>query len=168
MLVVLLRHGIAQDRAEGHGPATDAERRLTPKGVRRTREAVRGLRALDVAPRVILSSPYVRARETAELTLQALGPRGAAVVPTDALLPDAPPADLLRVLERLEVESVVAAGHAPHLDALLAHVLGAPAHVTTLKKAGAACLDLTPTPGPSPRGRLLWLLEPRALRRLGR
>lgn len=168
MIVVLLRHGIAQDRAEGDGPLTDAERRLTPKGLRRTREAVRGLRTLDVTPRVVLSSPYARARETAQLALEALGPRGVEVVPTDALLPDAPPADLLRVLERLEVDSVLAAGHAPHLDALVAHALGAPGHVTALKKAGAACLDLTPTGGPSPRGRLLWLLEPRALRRLAR
>lgn len=163
MRLVLLRHGIAQDPAE---VGADADRRLTPKGLRRTREAVRGLRALDVAPRVVLSSPYRRALETAELALEALGPRGAQVVPTDALLPDAPPADLLRVLERLAVDHALACGHAPHLDALLAHVLGAPDLVTTLRKAGAACLELGP--GPGPRGRLVWLLEPRALRRLGR
>lgn len=164
MLVVLFRHGIAQDQVEG---GVDAERRLTPKGLRRTRAAVRGLRALGVAPRVVLSSPLARARETAELALHALAPRGVEVVPTDALLPDAPPADLLRVLERLGVGSVLAAGHAPHLDALLAHALGASGHVTSLKKAGAACLEVTPGQGPAPRGRLLWLLEPWALRRLG-
>lgn len=163
MLLVLLRHGIAQDRVEG---GVDADRRLTPKGLRRTREAVQGLRALGVAPRVVLSSPYRRARETAELALEALGPRGVEVVPTDALLPDAPPADLLRVLERLAVDHALAAGHAPHLDALLAHVLGAPGYVTSLRKAGAACVELVP--GPGPRGRLVWLIEPRALRRLGR
>lgn len=168
MLLVLLRHGIAQDLADAAGPMADAERRLTPKGLRRTREVARGLRALDVTPRVILSSPYLRARETAELALEALGPRGAEVVPTDALLPDAPPADLVRVCERLEVDSVLAAGHAPHVDALIAHVLGAPAPVTAIKKAGAACLELAPPTLAGPRGRLVWLLEPRALRRLGR
>src|SRR5690606_30458577 len=79
MLLVLLRHGIAQDRVEG---GVDADRRLTPRGLRRTREAVQGLRALGVAPRVVLSSPYRRARETAELAIEALGPRGVEVVPT--------------------------------------------------------------------------------------
>lgn len=166
MLVVLLRHGIAQDRA-APGCPSEPGRRLTSKGLRRTREAVRGLRSLGVAPRIVLSSPYLRARQTAGLALDVCGPYEGEVVPTDALLPDAPPGDLQRVLERLDVDCVLAAGHAPHLDVLLAHVLGAPGPVTALKKAGAACLELTTAPaGPAPRARLLWLLEPRVLRRM--
>lgn len=164
MQLVLLRHGIAQDRAD---PATppDPERRLTPRGERRTLQAARGLRALFPEPRIVLSSPFVRARQTADLALEGLGARAVDVVPTDALLPEAPPADLLRVLERTGVDQVLAVGHAPNLDLVVAHALGAPAAVTALKKAGAACLELTPGAGP---GRLVWLLEPRALRLLAR
>jgi phosphohistidine phosphatase len=162
MQLVLLRHGIAQDRAGPDAP-TDAERRLTPRGRRRTEAAAAGLRALGVEPRAVLSSPYVRAAETAAIALEALAPPGVAVVPTDALLPDAPPDDLPRVLQRLDAQCVLCAGHAPHLDLLIAHLLGAPATVTELKKAGAACLELG-----AGRSRLRWLLEPRTLRALGR
>ncbi|MCO5170763.1 MAG: histidine phosphatase family protein [Planctomycetes bacterium] len=164
MILVLLRHGIAQDRDDPSSPP-DPERRLTPRGERRTLQAARGLRALFPEPRIVLSSPYVRARQTADLALEGLGARGVEVVPTDALLPEAPPADLLRVLERVGVDRVLAVGHAPNLDHVVAHSLGATAAATSLKKAGVACLELTPGAGP---GRLAWLLEPRTLRLLAR
>lgn len=163
MLLVLFRHGIAQDRDDPASPP-EAERRLTPKGIRRTRQAARGLRALGVDPSAVLSSPYVRARETADLAVEALGLRDVEIVETEALLPDAPPGDLLRVLERLDAPSVLCTGHAPHVDVAIAYVLGAAAPVTELKKAGAACLDVSPRI--DHRGRLLWLLEAKTLRRL--
>src|SRR5688572_10358211 len=113
MIVVLFRHGIAQDREDPASPP-EAERRLTPKGIERTCEAARGLARLGVRPDAVLSSPYRRARETAEIALKKLGVERRDVVLTDALLPEAPPGDLLRVLERLDVGCVLCAGHAPH------------------------------------------------------
>jgi phosphohistidine phosphatase len=163
MQLVIFRHGIAQDREDPASPP-EAERRLTPKGIRRTRQAARGLRALGVDPSAVLSSPYVRARETADIALDVLGLQGVEVVETEALLPDAPPGDLLRVLERLDSASVLCAGHAPHVDVAIAYLLGAAGPVTELKKAGAACFDVSPRT--SHRGKLLWLLEAKTLRRL--
>jgi phosphohistidine phosphatase len=163
MHLVLFRHGIAQDREDPASPP-EAERRLTPKGIRRTRQAARGLRALGVDPSHVLSSPLVRARETADLALEALGLRGVEVREAEALLPDAPPGDLLRALEGLDAASVLCTGHAPHLDVAIAYVLGAAGPVTELKKAGAACLEVSPSV--SHRGRLVWLMEAKALRRL--
>lgn len=161
MLVVLFRHGIAQDREDPDSPP-DPERRLTPKGARRARQAARGLARLRVEPQAVLSSPYLRARETADLAVDELRLDGRDVVLTDALLPDAPPEDLLRALGRLDASCVLCAGHAPHLDVFLAHVLGAKAPITELKKAGAACLDL------GPPARLVWLHTAGALRKLAR
>jgi phosphohistidine phosphatase len=161
MIVVLFRHGIAQDRDAPDSPP-DAERRLTSRGIRRTHQAARGLARLELEPQAVLSSPYARARETADIALEELRLEGRDVVLTDALLPEAPPADLLRVVERLDVGCVLCTGHAPHLDRLIAHVLGTNAPVTELKKAGAACLDL------GPPVRLEWLHGASTLRRLGR
>jgi phosphohistidine phosphatase len=160
MIVVLFRHGIAQDREDPASPP-EAERRLTAKGIRRTHQAARGLARLKLEPQAVLSSPYVRAHETADIAVEELGLEGREVVLTDALLPEAPPADLLRVLERLEVGCVLCTGHAPHLDRFLAHVLGTGSPVTELKKAGAACLDL------GPPVRLEWLHTAGTLRKLG-
>ena len=161
MIVVLFRHGIAQDREDPDSPP-EAERRLTATGMRRTHQAARGLARLKLEPQAVLSSPYVRAHETADVAVDELRLAGREVVLTDALLPDAPPADLLRVLERLEVGCVLCTGHAPHLDRFIAHVLGTSGPVTELKKAGAACLDL------GPPVRLVWLHTASTLRRLGR
>src|SRR5689334_5886933 len=66
MDLYILRHGLAGSREEWTGP--DAERPLTGKGRSRTKAAARGLARLGVAPKVILTSTYVRAAETAQLT----------------------------------------------------------------------------------------------------
>jgi phosphohistidine phosphatase len=161
MIVVLFRHGIAQDREDPDSPP-EAERRLTPKGIRRTHQAARGLGRLKVEPQAVLSSPYLRARETAEIAIDELRLDGRELVLTEALLPDAGPEELLRVLGRLDVGCVLCTGHAPHVDAFLAHALGAKAPITEMKKAGAACLDL------GPPARLEWLMTASALRKLAR
>src|SRR5438093_382543 len=70
MELVFLRHGLAADREEWKG--TDEDRPLTAEGVDRTKEVVRGLRALKVRPDAILSSPLLRARETAEIAKKGL------------------------------------------------------------------------------------------------
>jgi phosphohistidine phosphatase SixA len=64
----------------------------------------------------------------------------------------------------MRAETVVCCGHAPNLDAVIAHVVGACDAFTSLKKAGAACLELPSLRAAS--GSLLWLHPPAALRRL--
>src|SRR5262245_59567064 len=66
MELYIMRHGLAGSREEWTG--ADAERRLTNKGRSRSRAAARGLARLGVAPQVILTSAYLRAAETAQLT----------------------------------------------------------------------------------------------------
>src|SRR2546425_3909454 len=70
MELIFLRHGLAVDKEEWKGE--DEARPLTAEGVERTKEVVRGLRALKVCPDVILSSPLLRARETAEIAKKGL------------------------------------------------------------------------------------------------
>ena len=72
MLLYLMRHGVAQDRANPDSPP-DPDRQLTRKGVERTRAAARGLRVIGVDPGAILSSPHLRALATAQLVAAELG-----------------------------------------------------------------------------------------------
>jgi phosphohistidine phosphatase len=163
--VVLLRHGIAVDREDPACPP-DPERPLTPEGVARTKAAARGLRAIGVRPDAILTSPYVRAVQTAEIAARVLG--DAEPESCDHLLPAGDPAAMAASLRARPETEVLCAGHEPNLSLLLAHLVhgGATEDLFAgLKKAGAACVE-TERPGTSV-GELLWLLPPSILRRLG-
>jgi phosphohistidine phosphatase len=85
MQVHLLRHGTAEEINPG---GSDAERRLTPAGRGEVRRAAECARRARVAPTLILSSPYVRAVETAEITAAVLG-YSRAIVRTELLIPSA-------------------------------------------------------------------------------
>ena len=163
MDVVLFRHGIAVDRAAPDCPP-DSERPLTIKGEERTARAALGLAALDVRPETVLTSSYVRARQTADIAARVLRRDEAPVVITAALLPGASPRALLEDVRSRRVGSILCVGHAPHLDEVLAVATGASREVTHLKKAGAALLRWDAME--QRYARLLWVVEPRALRAL--
>jgi len=164
MRLYLMRHGPAIDRDDPDCPS-EAERFLTPKGIERTREAAEGLADLGIAPTVWLTSPYVRAVQTGEIVCEVLGIDSQNLHATDALKPEAKPARIADELGRLSVGEAICFGHAPHLDDFIAYAVRAPGPVTTLKKAGVACLDVQ-TISP-PLGQLRWLLTPKLLRNLG-
>ncbi len=164
MRLILMRHGIAVERSEER---SDSDRPLTKQGAARVRKAVEGLRELKVKPQVVLTSPYVRARQTAELVAQGLGLPPKRIETSDALLPEAEPSLLYHELRERDETEVLCTGHAPQLDRALALALGTPRSTAPqLKKAGAASIELLRSV--PLRGRLIWLLEPSALRRLGR
>lgn len=163
MLIHLFRHGIAIDRMAPDCPA-DSKRFLTDKGKRRTKAAARGLLALGTEADVVLTSPFVRARQTAEIAAEELGIE-APLVETTALIWDRDPQDLASELASRDGDaSILCVGHAPHLDRFIAHMVGTVAPVTELKKAGFATIysDLS-EPGD---GVLLAVYPPRALRSL--
>jgi phosphohistidine phosphatase len=164
MRVILFRHGPA-----GHGdPARwpdDALRPLTPKGVERTRLAARGLCRMEPDLSVILTSPYLRSFDTA----RALSEAAEAPAPRtlDALAAGNPGRPVMAELEKLEPRLVVAlVGHEPDLGLLAARMIGA-ARPLAIKKAGACAIEFAAAPADG-RGRLLWFMPPRVLRRFGR
>lgn len=138
MRIVLFRHGIAIDRADPACPAEE-ERFLTEEGGARTAAAARGLRQLGVAPDRILSSPWTRARQTAEIAATALGLDAARIEFSEALLPFSPPDELLDLVAMPASLELLVVGHAPHLDEALALLTGGGS--ARLKKAGAACIE---------------------------
>src|SRR5262252_8357505 len=166
MLLYLVRHGIAIDREDPKCPA-EAERYLTEEGIKKTREVARGAAALAEKPDLFLSSPYVRALQTAELFSSAFKYPKHKIRKTNLLLPGSDIGALFRELAKnKDAECVFCFGHAPHLDEVIAAVLGCKRDATSLKKAGVACLELRRVAPPS--GTLVWLATPKLLKKLRR
>jgi phosphohistidine phosphatase len=171
--LLLVRHGIARDRAEFAARAAprgrdDRERPLTEEGRRKMRLAARGLRTLIPQISWLGTSPLVRSRQTAEILAKAYGTELTEVA---ELAPEGDAARLWAALRRVRgggLRCVV--GHEPDLSSCIAFLLrgvapGAPpAPITELKKGGACLLEVE-RPG---LARILWLAEPRVLRRLAR
>jgi phosphohistidine phosphatase len=167
MQLYIVRHGIAIDREDPKSPS-DPERYLTAEGLKKTREVARGFAALKISPDVFLSSPYVRAMQTAEIFAEEIKFAKSKIKQTELLLPGAEPAAFFRELLRTSrsEESAICFGHAPQLDELIAFALGTKKDVTQLKKAGAACLELTRLSPPA--GSLVWVSTPKILRKRAR
>lgn len=162
MILYIVRHGIAMDKTDPKAPP-DPERPLTAKGVQKTRAAALGLKELGVKPDVLITSPYVRAAQTAEIFAEALGFPTAKVKVTGALKPSANPADFVKEISHLRAKEVMCFGHAPHVDRLIAQMTGVNGVFTELKKAGVASLEHL---GTHTTWRLLSILTPRVLRQL--
>ena len=166
MQLYIVRHGIAIDREDPKCPP-DPERYLTEEGVEKTEQVAKGMAALGITGDLFLTSPYVRARQTAEIFASALDYAKPRIRRTDLLLPGAEPSLLFRELAKeKQASSVFLFGHAPQLDDVISTALGAKKHITTLKKAGVALVELKRVSPPS--GVLIWLATPKILRRAGK
>ncbi|HEV3218549.1 MAG TPA: histidine phosphatase family protein [Candidatus Acidoferrales bacterium] len=163
MLLCLMRHGIAIDREDPACPP-EPERHLTEKGMDRTRAAARGLRTLGIQPGLVLSSPYLRAIQTAEIVCVLMEIPVNSIRQTEALLPGASPRMLFDELSKSKAEEAICIGHAPNLDDVIAAAVHAAKACTQLKKAGAAYLEMDSFQPVD--GRLIWLMTARALRDL--
>lgn len=165
MRLYLVRHGIAINRTEPNCPP-EPERHLTEKGIEKSREVAGGLKSLGLAPDLMLSSPFLRAVQTAEIFCEALEYPKDRIRRTDALIPSAKPAAILQELGKTRSKEIMCFGHAPHLDEVIAEALGAGGAFTALKKSGVACLEFEQAP--LRRGLLLWLCSPKLLRSFGK
>jgi phosphohistidine phosphatase len=166
MQLYIVRHGIAIDREDPKCPP-DPERYLTEEGVEKTKQVAKGIAALGVTADLLLTSPYVRAAQTAEIFASALDYAKQKIRRTDLLLPGAEPSLLFRELAKdRQACSIFLFGHAPQLDNIIATALGSKRHVTSLKKAGAALIELKRVSPPI--GLLVWLATPKLLRRTGK
>jgi phosphohistidine phosphatase len=166
MQLYVVRHGIAIDREDPKCPP-DPERYLTEEGVEKTKEVAKGVVALGATADLLLSSPYVRAIQTAEIFASALEYAKQKIRRTDLLLPGGEPSMLFRELAKdKQSSSIFLFGHAPQLDDVIATALGAKHHLTSLKKAGVALIELKRVSPPS--AQIVWLAPPKLLRKAGK
>jgi phosphohistidine phosphatase len=159
--VYVIRHGRAEER--GAAWPNDSKRPLTSRGAARMSRAARGLRRLGVVVDVVLTSPFVRTRQTAELLAAELK-RRPPVVPLVALAPGGSLKDVLRELvKRRGDASVALVGHEPGVSELVAGLAGASS--VAFGKGSVCRIDLNEL-SPAPVGVLRWFATSRLLRAL--
>jgi phosphohistidine phosphatase len=154
MEIYILRHGVAEDGQPGQ---PDAERALTPDGRKKLRNVLRTAAAAGVAPSLILTSPYKRALQTAQLAAEILDYKGE-LLRTKALEPAAAPKtvwDEIRVHK--DQAQILLAGHEPLFGRLTAYLLGSPSLQVDFKKGAIACVEVERF-GVEPHGVLRWML----------
>ena len=166
MMVVLFRHGPAGHRDKSRWP-DDTRRPLSTSGIERTRAAAHGL--LGLLPRTphVLTSPLVRAEQTAKILVEAAKAEAPELIA--ALAPGHTPRTVIRRLAECSTNDVVVlVGHEPGLGELAGMLVGGTnGPPLPLKKAGAAVVSFV-GPVRIGDGRLNAMLPPRLLRRLGR
>ncbi|HZR26777.1 MAG TPA: phosphohistidine phosphatase SixA [Vicinamibacterales bacterium] len=156
----LIRHAIAAERGEAW--PDDAKRPLTEDGIDRMRKAARGLSRLDVTIDLVLTSPLVRAKQTAEIVAAAIDTRPPVTV-IESLAPGASYNALMADLEKHARKSRIAlVGHEPGIGELAARFIGS-RHAIEFKKGAVCRIDLEEIPPAGP-GDLRWFLTPRFLR----
>ena len=159
----LIRHGLAEVRSEASWP-DDSKRPLTSEGMERLRKAARSLSHIGVSFDIVLTSPFVRTRQTAEILAAEFAPRPA-VVNVDALASGGAIAAVLAELEKHSRRKRIAiVGHEPGIGDLAARLAGMRERMEF--KKGAVCridVDALPVKG---LGTLRWFLAPKILRAL--
>jgi phosphohistidine phosphatase len=157
MQVYILRHGIAEDVKPG---GNDSDRALTNEGRKKLREVLRLAEKADVVPSLILTSPYVRAVQTAEAVIEVLGYAND-LLRTEALVPSADPRDIWEEMRVHQgVMQLMLVGHEPMMSKLVAFLLNSPGLMVDVKKGALLRVDID-TFGLQPRGVLKWMAVPK-------
>jgi len=143
MRLYLLRHAIAGERDAEKYP-DDGQRPLTKAGTEKMIKIAQALSKMDVKIDLILSSPLLRARETAEIARKQLSLKKDCLILVDQLAPLGEPSQLISEIQTKYIrERLLLVGHEPDLSNLISLLLsGATALPVTMKKGGICCLSI--------------------------
>jgi phosphohistidine phosphatase len=149
MQLYFVRHGIAEDYAEGK---TDAERALTRDGIARTKVTALALHQAGVKPRRLYSSPLVRTQETAQIIAEEMGIK---VTVRKALAPGFDVDAVANLIGGLRADDrVMFVGHEPDLSSIISRLIGGGEII--MKKGSVARVDVVMR---EPlHGALIWLM----------
>ena len=157
MELYLLRHGLAEDAAISR---RDADRALTPEGKKKLRDIFKVALEADLRPTLILSSPYKRAKDTANIAVKSLG-YIADVLETNALVPNAHPSELWEEVRMHKSEAkLLLVSHEPLLSVAASLLLNSSGFRVDFKKGAIMRIDLEGFSA-QPVGVLKWYLTPR-------
>jgi phosphohistidine phosphatase len=158
----LIRHGVAAERGADY--PDDSKRPLTSVGIAGLKKEAKALERLDVAFDQILSSPLVRARQTADVFAENMKSKPP-ISNTDALTPAGSPAAVIQELAKhMRKERIALVGHEPNMGELAAHLIGSKVPFA-FKKGAIARIDFSIFP-PKGKGQLVWFITPKMLRKL--
>ncbi len=166
MNIFILRHGIAVERGT-EGFEKDSERPLTGKGERQLRESAAAMKRMKLRFDLILSSPYERARRTAEIVADELKLKKCLKL-SDALKSESNPETIVGEMSRLNPapENLLLVGHEPYLSHLISQLVsGNGGLAMDFKKGGLCKLDVQKLDGKA-RAQLVWLLTPKLMKEM--
>jgi phosphohistidine phosphatase len=164
MEIYILRHAIAEDLNQSVRGG-DSQRRLTSEGAKKMHSIARGMKAASLSFDLILSSPYLRAKETAEIVAKLLRPVGGLKL-SPVLTPDGSPKDLIDLLKKTHSKRkrIVLVGHEPYLTRLISLLLFGDTGISIDVKKGGLCKLSIKTLRYGRCATLNYLLTPRQLR----
>ncbi len=159
MQLLLLRHGQAEDHSPQGG---DFSRALVEKGVEQARQAARILRSAGILPDLVLTSPLVRARQTADAFTEEAAMPGA-IVQSWLASGMAPETALGELTAYPDFQRILIVGHEPDFSRFIQHSLGAFGETIEVRKGSVTCLEISP---PSRRATLRFLLPHKLAKRM--
>jgi len=158
MEIYLVRHGAA------HTKEDDPERHLNKDGLDQCHMSGRALKRLEIKFDLVISSPKVRARQTAEIIADEVGYPKDEIKVTETLEPMASPKDTISYLNNFtEKNSIMLAGHLPLLGNLASELLSKSTQISLYFESGAVCQIDVDHPIPH-TGTFRWFLTPKQLR----
>lgn len=153
MLLILLRHG----KAEDINSSGDFSRNLVDRGHEQSRRAARLLKGAGLLPDIVLTSPLMRARQTAEEFCQTAEIPGA-VIQGWLACGMSPQTALTELAAFRDFKRVAIVGHEPDFSQLVEWILGSRGGSVEIKKGAIAGLQISP---PSQYGTLYFLVPPK-------
>lgn len=163
MNLLILRHGIAVEPGTA-GYAADSDRPLLPEGERKLRKIAQAMEGLELSCDLILSSPYLRARQTAEIIAAASKPKKKVEL-SDALTPGGSPRKLIESINSLKSApgNVLLVGHEPYLSGLISLLICGKAGLSIAMKKGGLCKLTAERLEHGRCATLDWLLTPKQM-----
>lgn len=160
MNLYVIRHAIAE---EEHPSGEDSQRALTEKGRKKMRQIAKGLRILGSEFDVILTSPYIRAQETAQILADVFKMKKQVVVSENLTPISTPDALISEINEKYSVDSIAIVGHEPYLTTFISQLVANGAPLDIDLKKGGICRLSTDDLHHSHHGTLEWLFSPGVL-----
>jgi phosphohistidine phosphatase len=164
MNLYLIRHAIAEEESPS---GEDSQRVLTDKGAKKMRNIAKGLKTLGVEFDYIVSSPYLRAQQTAEILGDVFKIKKRVVV-SENIAPMGDPNQLLaEINEKYSFNSLAVVGHEPYLSNLVSLLTAGGSPVEMTFKKGGVCYLTTDDLHHTRKATLEWLLTPGVLVEIG-
>jgi phosphohistidine phosphatase len=160
MRLYIVRHAWAGEHGDPRWP-NDADRPLTHEGKERYRRLVRKLTQRGIAPQLIATSPYVRARETAEILAKSGGGKPE-VIDVAGLASGGDWQQALQWARRRNEEEIAFVGHMPDLGEMAAALIGCERNSIGFAKGAIAAIDFPSHPAVG-EGLLCWLVTAKLL-----
>jgi len=166
MKIYLVRHGIAYEPGSP-GYEDDTQRPLTDKGREKINKVAHVLKRLSLKPDVILSSPYLRARQTAEILAKELKYKKDKIQFSESLLPTTKPESVIaEIIEKYNVEELVLIGHEPNLGLLISTLAAGDPDLAINVRYGSVCCLSADDFRIERRATIEWLLTPKISTRI--